>query len=79
VLAVGLSILTALLAALFAPKGSVTTIFIGWYNGLFSILAFAFQVLLVLVTGFALSTSAPVRADSCLKQRGLRKSDKFQI
>jgi short-chain fatty acids transporter len=62
VLAVGLSILTALLAALFAPKGSVTTIFTGWYNGLFSILAFAFQVLLILVTGFALSTSAPVRA-----------------
>jgi short-chain fatty acids transporter len=62
VLAVGLSILAALLAALFAPKGSVTTIFTGWYNGLFSILAFAFQVLLILVTGFALSTSAHVRA-----------------
>jgi short-chain fatty acids transporter len=62
VLAVGLSILTAILAALFAPKGSVTTIFTGWYNGLFSILAFAFQVLLILVTGYALSTSAPVRA-----------------
>jgi short-chain fatty acids transporter len=62
VLAVGLSILTAVLAALFAPKGSVTTIFTGWYHGLFSILAFAFQVLLILVTGFALSTSAPIRA-----------------
>jgi len=62
VLAVGLSILTGLFAALFAPKGSVTTIFSAWYNGLFSILAFAFQVLLILVTGFALSTSAPVRA-----------------
>src|SRR6202007_1665847 len=32
------------------------------YNGLFSILAFAFQVLLILVTGYALSTAAPVRA-----------------
>jgi len=62
VLAVALSILTALLAALLAPKASVTTIFTGWYNGLFSILAFAFQVLLILVTGYALSTSAPVRA-----------------
>ncbi|MBV9874099.1 MAG: short-chain fatty acid transporter [Verrucomicrobia bacterium] len=61
VLAVGLTVLTAILAALFAPKGSATTIFTGWYNGLFSILAFAFQVLLILVTGFALSTSAPVR------------------
>jgi short-chain fatty acids transporter len=62
VLAVTLSILTALLAGLLAPKGSVTTIFTGWYTGLFSISAFAFQVLLILVTGYALSTSAPVRA-----------------
>jgi short-chain fatty acids transporter len=61
VLAVVLSVLTAGLAALLAPKGSITTIFIGWYNGLFSILAFAFQVLLILVTGYALSTAAPVR------------------
>jgi short-chain fatty acids transporter len=62
VLAVALSILTAILAALFAPKGSVTTIFTGWYYGLFSILAFAFQILLILVTGYALSTAGPVRA-----------------
>jgi len=59
---VALSILTAGLAALLAPKGSIPTIFTGWYNGLFSISAFAFQVLLILVTGYALSTSAPVRA-----------------
>lgn len=62
VLAVVLSILTGVFAALFAPRGSIPTIFTGWYNGLFSILAFAFQVLLILVTGYALSTSAPVRA-----------------
>jgi short-chain fatty acids transporter len=62
VLAVALSILTAGLAARLAPKGSIPTIFTGWYNGLFSISAFAFQVLLILVTGYALSTSAPVRA-----------------
>jgi short-chain fatty acids transporter len=61
VLAVVLSVLTAGLAAVVAPRGSITTIFTGWYNGLFSILAFAFQVLLILVTGYALSTSAPVR------------------
>jgi short-chain fatty acids transporter len=61
VLAVVLSVLTATLAAALAPKGSITTIFTGWYNGLFSILAFAFQVLLILVTGYALSTTAPVR------------------
>jgi short-chain fatty acids transporter len=62
ILAVVLSILTAVLAALLAPKRSITTIFTGWYNGLFSISAFAFQVLLILVTGYALSTSKPIRA-----------------
>ena len=61
ILAVGLSVLTGLLAAIFAPKGSLSTILTGWYNGLFSILAFAFQVVLILVTGYALSTSRPVR------------------
>jgi short-chain fatty acids transporter len=44
-----------------APKGSLPTILSGWYTGLFSILAFAFQVLLILVAGYALSTSRPVR------------------
>jgi short-chain fatty acids transporter len=62
VLAVGLTILTGLLAAVLAPKGSLATILSGWYTGLFSILAFAFQVLLILVAGYALSTSRPVRS-----------------
>jgi short-chain fatty acids transporter len=61
IFAVGLTILTALLAAIFAPKGSADVILTGWYNGLFSILAFAFQMVLVLVTGYALSNSRPVR------------------
>jgi len=61
ILAVGLTILTGLLAAVLAPKGSLPTILSGWYTGLFSILAFAFQVLLILVAGYALSTSRPVR------------------
>jgi short-chain fatty acids transporter len=62
ILAVGLTILTGLLAAVLAPKGSMSTILSGWYTGLFSILAFAFQVLLILVAGYALSTSRPVRS-----------------
>jgi short-chain fatty acids transporter len=62
VLAVGLTILTAVLAATLAPKGSLPTILSGWYTGLFSILAFAFQVLLILVAGYALSTSHPIRS-----------------
>ena len=44
ILAVGLTILTGVLAALFAPKESLPIILTGWYAGLFSILAFAFQV-----------------------------------
>jgi short-chain fatty acids transporter len=61
IFAVTLTILTALLAGLFAPKGSAEVILTGWYNGLFNILAFAFQMVLVLVTGYALSNSPPVR------------------
>src|SRR5260370_6674139 len=61
IFAVVLTILTALLAAILAPKGSAEVILTGWYNGLFSILAFAFQMVLVLVTGYALSNSRPVR------------------
>ncbi|MBV8417946.1 MAG: short-chain fatty acid transporter [Verrucomicrobia bacterium] len=61
IFAIGLTILTALLAAIFAPKGSADVILTGWYTGLFSILAFAFQMVLVLVTGYALSNSRPVK------------------
>jgi hypothetical protein len=43
------------------PERIVPTILSGWYTGLFSILAFAFQVLLILVAGYALSTYRPVR------------------
>jgi short-chain fatty acids transporter len=62
IFAIALTILTALLAAFFAPKGSAEMILTGWYSGLFSILAFAFQMVLILVTGYALSNSRPIRA-----------------
>src|ERR1700731_131722 len=61
IFAVALTILTALLAGVFAPKGSADMILTGWYNGMFNILAFAFQMVLVLVTGYALSNSLPVK------------------
>jgi short-chain fatty acids transporter len=61
IFAIALTMLTALLAWIFAPKGSPDLILTGWYNGLFSILAFAFQMVLVLVTGYALANSPPVR------------------
>ncbi len=61
IFAVVLTIVTALLAATLAPKGSVPEILGGWYAGLFEILAFAFQMVLILVTGYALSNSPPIR------------------
>src|SRR5260370_13347306 len=61
ILGVALTIITALLAAGLAPKGSVPEILNSWYTGLFQILAFAFQVVLILVTGYALSNSRPIR------------------
>jgi short-chain fatty acids transporter len=61
IFAVALTIVTALLAAALGPKGSVPEILTGWYTGLFEILAFAFQMVLILVTGYALSNSPPIR------------------
>ena len=61
IFAVVLTIATALLAATIAPKGSLPEILGGWYAGLFDILAFAFQMVLILVTGYALSNSPPIR------------------
>jgi hypothetical protein len=51
ILAIALSVLTALLAALLAPKGTPALILSSWYGGIFSIAGFAFQMILVLVTG----------------------------
>jgi short-chain fatty acids transporter len=62
IFAVALTIITALLAAVLAPKGSVPEILSSWYTGIFQILAFAFQMVLVLVTGYALSNSRPIRS-----------------
>jgi short-chain fatty acids transporter len=61
IFAIILTFLTALLALLFAPKNSPDILLGSWYKGLFDILAFAFQMVLVLVTGYALSNSKPVR------------------
>src|SRR3984893_5155902 len=61
IFAVALTIITALLAAGLAPKGSVPEILNSWYTGIFQILAFAFQMVLILVTGYALSNSRPIR------------------
>ena len=60
VFAILLSLLTAALALFLAPHGGAGEVLTAWYNGLFAIFPFAFQMVLVLVTGYALSTSRPV-------------------
>jgi short-chain fatty acids transporter len=59
VIVILLTVLTALCALAFAPKASVEVILGGWYKGIFGIFTFAFQMVLILVTGYALA-SAPV-------------------
>jgi short-chain fatty acids transporter len=59
VLAIGLTAVTAVLALLIAPKGAPATIVSTWYSGIFAILGFAFQMILILATGHALA-HAPV-------------------
>ena len=61
VLAIGLTALVAGAAALFAPRGSFDVIVTSWYNGLFGILGFAFQMILILVTGHVLAHAPPVQ------------------
>lgn len=66
VLAIALTAIAAAAAALFATDGSPTTILTGWYGGIFNILGFAFQMILILVSGHALAYAPPV-------QRGLKR------
>ncbi len=61
VIAIALTLATGLAALLFAPKGSPDNVIKGWYDGIFSILAFAFQMILILVTGHALANAPPVK------------------
>ncbi|MCB8881955.1 short-chain fatty acid transporter [Acidisoma cellulosilytica] len=62
VFAILLTLLTALLAFIFAPKNTVTEVLTGWYGGIFQIFPFAFQMVLILVTGYALTSAPPVSA-----------------
>ena len=60
VFAILLSLVTAALALGFAPHNSVPEVLNAWYGGIFQIFAFAFQMVMILVTGYALSSSRPV-------------------
>src|SRR5690349_5910180 len=60
VFALLLTFITAILAMTLTANRSPLTIGIDWYNGVFNILTFAFQMVLVLVTGYALASSPSV-------------------
>lgn len=68
ILALGLTVLTAVLALLFGFDGlsrpeAAERLLTGWWgDGLWAFLKFAMQMALILVTGFALAESRPVRA-----------------
>ena len=61
VLATALTILVALLALLVAPHGTPDVILTSWFSGIFGILGFAFQMILILVTGHVLAYAPAVQ------------------
>jgi short-chain fatty acids transporter len=62
IFAVGLTLVTAVLAFAFAPHHAPNDVLAAWYKGIFEPgnLGFALQMILILVTGYALANSAPV-------------------
>jgi len=60
VFAVLLTFITSILALTLTSTRSVGAIGLAWYNGVFNIFTFAFQMVLVLVTGYALASSPSV-------------------
>lgn len=62
VIVILLSVFTAVCALTFAPRGTPSNILAGWYKGIFGIFTFAFQMVLVLVTGYALANAPVIKA-----------------
>jgi short-chain fatty acids transporter len=78
VFAIILTLTTAILAFLLAPGVSVAGIASAWYVGVFNILTFAFQVVLILVTGYALA-SAPLVHSALVKLASLVTSPRSAV
>jgi short-chain fatty acids transporter len=57
VFAVLLTFVSVLLALMFAPNATLVTVASAWYNGIFGLFTFAFQMVIMLVAGYALATS----------------------
>jgi short-chain fatty acids transporter len=78
VFAVILTFLAAALAYAFAPNAASGNILSSWYEGIFQILTFAFQMVLMLVTGYSLA-SAPVVASALSKLASIPTSARSAI
>ncbi len=59
--AIGLTFISFILALIFTKQGPIA-LTVAWGNGLWGILTFAMQMILILVTGHALALTRPVRA-----------------
>jgi short-chain fatty acids transporter len=78
VFAVILTFVGAFLALLLAPNAAPKNLLSAWYGGVFQILTFAFQMVLMLVTGYSLA-SAPVVASVLAKVASVPKNAKSAI
>jgi short-chain fatty acids transporter len=61
VFAVLLTFVGAILALRFAPNATLPSVASAWYGGIFAIFAFAFQMVIMLVAGYALAIAPPVQ------------------
>jgi short-chain fatty acids transporter len=61
IFAVLLTFLGAIMALLFAPHATPASIVDAWYGGVFTIFTFAFQMVIMLVAGYALATSPIIK------------------
>ncbi len=61
VFAVILTFVAALLAFFLAPRGNPGQIVSAWYGGVFNLFTFAFQMVIMLVAGYALASAPAIR------------------
>src|SRR5713101_7246134 len=62
VFAVILTILVAILAKALIPASTAGSISLAWYNGIFNIFTFGFQMVMIVVTGYSLASSPLVHS-----------------
>jgi short-chain fatty acids transporter len=62
VFAIILTLVVVLLAKLLVPGTTFGQISLAWYNGIFNIFTFGFQMVLIVVTGYALASSPVVHS-----------------